>query len=77
MTICEQACEQDNNDGSGDDDPTMEPVAEPVAFFALPVASLEESMGPHQVTINLNPAPTLSPHPQLHSGGHRHGRGRQ
>ncbi len=58
VTICEQAC-QDNNDGSGDDDPTMEPVAEPVAFFALPVASLEESMGPHQVTINLNPAPTL------------------
>ncbi len=47
VTICEQACER----GAG---PTMEPVAS----FASPSASLEESMGPHQVIVNLNPAPT-------------------
>ncbi len=54
VTICEQACEQDQGGSGGT--PTME--MEPVASFASPGASLEESMGPHQVTVNLNPAPT-------------------
>ena len=54
VTICEQACEQDQGGSGGG--PTME--MEPVASFASPGASLEESMGPHQVTVNLNPAPT-------------------